>query len=117
MIDPRRLAAVDLAFLGPIVILSEFALGVVGPIALGAFTWHKSQSLGWTLFGVYLMTLGINYLPMLLHAIDLVRKGSAQLEIADEAGDRQRLFRKYRAQSHWLLVPLVAPLAALSPSA
>jgi hypothetical protein len=54
------------------------------------------------------MTLGINYLPMLLHAIDLVRKGSAQLEIADEAGDRQRLFRKYRAQSLWLLVPLVA---------
>jgi hypothetical protein len=40
------------------VILSKFVLGVVGPIALGAFTWHKSQSLGWRLFAVYLMTLG-----------------------------------------------------------
>ena len=39
MIEPRRLAAVDLAFLGPIVIVGEFALGVVGPIALGALTW------------------------------------------------------------------------------
>jgi hypothetical protein len=44
--------------LGPIVILSKFVLGVVGPIALGAFTWRKSQSLGWRLFAVYLMTLG-----------------------------------------------------------
>jgi hypothetical protein len=67
----------------------------------------------WTLFGVYLITLGVNYVPMLFHAIDLVRKGSARHEISEVATDRQRLFRKYRGQSLWLLVPLVAPIVAL----
>jgi hypothetical protein len=41
-----------------------------------------------------------------------VNDGTARDEIADELDDKQRLFRKYRKQSLYLLVPLVAPIAA-----
>jgi hypothetical protein len=41
-----ELAAVDLVFLGPKIILPEFALGDVGPMALGVLTLSKTESIG-----------------------------------------------------------------------
>jgi hypothetical protein len=63
--------------------------------------------------GAYLLSLGINYLPLLLHAIDMERRGSAGREIADELGDKRSAFRKYRRQSLLLLIPLLVPVAAM----
>jgi hypothetical protein len=114
MIGIRRLAAVDLAYLGPKFILTEFTFGVLGPAALGIWTLWRSESIGGTLVGAYLVSLGINYVPLLLYAIDIARQGTAQAEIADEAGDRRALFRKYRRQSLLLLVPLAVPVIALA---
>jgi hypothetical protein len=62
--------------------------------------------------GGYLVLLGVNYLPMLLHAVSLVRTHSASREIAEELVDRRFAFRKYRRHSLYLLVPLVVPLLA-----
>jgi hypothetical protein len=52
VINIRRLAAVDLAFLGPWIILPEFALGVLAPIALGVLTLWRSEPAFGTLLGV-----------------------------------------------------------------
>ena len=113
----RKLAAIDLLFLGRRLILAEFGIGVFGSLALGVMSvWqgtHRSQSAWMVLFGIYLVFVGINYIPLLLHAIDISRKGSALQEIADELGDKQQAFRKYRRQSLWLLVPLVVPVVAV----
>jgi hypothetical protein len=110
----RRLAAVDVAFLGPKIILAEFTLAVFGSLGLGVLTLARSHSGSGRLFGAYLVCLGINYVPLLLYSIDIVRRGSAHSEIADESGDRQQLFRKYRRLSLWLMVPLAVPAAALA---
>lgn len=112
MIDPRKLAAVDIVFLGPKIILAEFAIGILGPILLGILTLRKSHSMGGMIFGVYLLLIGINYVPMLIHAISIVKNGMGRDEIAGELEDKQRMFRKYRKQSLYLLVPLVPPIAA-----
>ena len=112
MIDIRMLAALDIAFLGPRVILIEFTAGVLLPIALGSLTLARAGSLSGTLFGVYLITLGINYVPLMIYAVSIVRAGSASAEIADESHHRARMFRRYRRQSLLLLVPLVVPFAS-----
>jgi hypothetical protein len=115
-VNVRKLAAIDLHFLGPKVILTEFSAGVLGPIALGLLTLRKAYSYNWprglTLFGAYLLCLGLNYVPLLLHAIDLARSRSASREIADELSERRVVFRKYRRQSVYLLIPLAIPIAA-----
>jgi hypothetical protein len=113
MIEIKRLAAVYPAFLGPKIILPEFALGVVAPIALGILTVRRSQSFSGTVFGLYLVTLGINYVPLLLNAIGIARRGSARAEIADETGDQQRLLQRYRRQSALLLLPGIVPVVAI----
>ena len=113
MIDLRKLAAVDLVFLGAKVILTEFALGVIGPLAFGLLTLLRSQSTEGVLFGVYLLSLSLNYIPMLAFAIALSRRGQPETEIADELGDRRRLFRKYRRQSLILLIPIVPVVVAI----
>jgi len=114
VISIRKLAAVDLAFLGSRFVLAEFALGVVGSGALGLFTLFRSHSAGTTLFGLYLVSVGINYVPLLLHAISVVRHGTATAEIADEIDDRKQLFGKYRRGSLILLLLFVVPIVALA---
>jgi hypothetical protein len=76
MIEVRKFAAVDIAFLGAKVILAEFALGVAGPIAVGAFSWWRASSRGGAWFGAYLVSLGVNSVPLLIHAIDITRRGA-----------------------------------------
>lgn len=113
MIDIRRLAAVDIAFLGSRFILAEFSLGVVGSLCLGVLTLVRTHSFVGTVFGAYLLCIGVNYVPLLFHAISLVRHGTATQEIADEMPEKSRMFRKYRRQSLLLLVPLVLPILAI----
>lgn len=113
MFNARKLAAVDLAFLGPGVILPEFILGVVGPIGLGIWTMANIRSRGGFLFGAYLCLIGVNYIPLLWHAISLARHGSANDEIRSEGDDKRKMFRKYRRQSLLLLLPLIVPAVAL----
>jgi len=119
-VNVRKLAAIDLFFLGQRLILAEFGIGVFGSLTLGVMSaWqvtHRFHSVWMVLFGVYLVFVGINYVPLLLHAIDISRRGSAQREIADELGSKQKTFRKYRRQSLWLFVPLVVPVAAILPT-
>jgi hypothetical protein len=64
-------------------------------------------------FGVYLLLLGFNYLPLLLHAVSIVRSGSALQEIGSELEDQGAAFRKCRRQSLYLLLPMVVPIAAV----
>jgi hypothetical protein len=117
MINVRKLAAIDLHFLPHWLILTEFALGVLGPFLLGLLTLRMAHRHAWpfglTLFAAYLFSLGLNYIPLLLHAISLVRTGTAAAEIAGELSNRPAASRKYRHQSLYLLVPLVVPIAAL----
>lgn len=114
MVNVQRLAAVDLSGLGPKIIIPEFALAVLGGPALGVLTVVRSRSLGMTALGVALIGLGVNYVPLLIHAIDLVRRSAVAAAIADEAFDRRSLYAKYRRQSLWLLLPFVVGIAALS---
>jgi hypothetical protein len=117
MLDIRKLAAIDLEFLGPKVILTEFGLGLAGSLALGILTLragiHRFHSARMIVFGFYLPSLGINYVPLLLHAIDMSRHGSAGQEIANELGDKSAAFRRYRRQSLLLLLPLVVAVVAI----
>jgi hypothetical protein len=115
MINARKLAAIDLYFLGPKIILLEFGLGVPIMLALGVLSLRvglfRTQATWQILLGAYLLFLAINYLPMLWCAIDIVRRGSAAAELGDELQDRPAAMRKYRRQSLWLLVPLAVPVA------
>ena len=113
MIQPRKLAAIDVAFLGRPLILAEFAAGVVLGVALGAFIVFRSRSPMQTALGIYLVALGFNYVPMLLHALEFNDRATARAEIADELESPQKAMAKYRRQSLFLLIPLVPAIVAL----
>ena len=113
MFDPRKLAAIDIAFLGSKLIIAEFAGSVLLCPALGAFVLLRSQSLWQLALGWYIVSLGINYLPMLFYAIAIARHDSARAELGDELNDKHAM-TKYRRQSLCLLIPLFVPAAALA---
>ena len=114
MIDIRKLAAIDITFLGPRVILAEFTLGVLGSFALGLFILLRSHTIWQMSLGWYITSLGINYVPLLAYAIVIVRHGSARTELGDELGHPERANFKYTFQSLALLVPLLVPAIAVS---
>ena len=113
MLNPRKLAAIDIIFLGPKFIIIEFAGGVLLCAALGVFILFRGHSLTQLVLGLYLISLGINYVPMLIYAVAITKGDSARREIGNELDDKSRAMAKYRRQSVLLLVPLLVPIIAL----
>lgn len=113
MINLRNLAAIDIVFLGYKFVLAECAIGVFFSAALGLFVLFRSHSFWQVVLGVYLICLGINYLPMLAYTLSIANKQSAQAELGAELSDKPAAMSKYRRQSLLLLVPLFLPLQEL----
>ena len=89
-INIRKLAALDIVFHGPRLILAEFALGVGGCGAGAAFSLSfffrtASHPLIAAILGCFALSwIALNYVPLLLYAISIVRHRSAELEVAFE---------------------------------
>lgn len=117
VIQVRKLVALELAFLGPKFILTEYALAVVGGVGLGVLSLRaglmRTHAMWQVFMGAYLVLLALTYAVLLGYAIAMARRGDARIEIADELDDKVAAFRKYRRQSLWLLVPLAVPVAAM----
>ena len=119
IINIRKLAALDIVFHGPKLILVEFAFGVFFTGALGLVLTYAGFVTGhfrvpWVaLLGCYLLALAINYLPLFIYTIKIVRGKSAQAEVASELAQKERYARKYTVQSLLLLLPLVVPILAI----
>jgi hypothetical protein len=113
VINPRKLAAIDIAFLGSGFIITEFAAGVLLCFALGAFILLRAHSFWQLALGLYFISLAINYVPMLIYAVAFTRRRNARIEIADELNDKRRAMAKYRRQSMFLLIPLLVPIVTL----
>ena len=115
VLSARRLVAIDLVFLGSKVVITEFIAGVFFSAALGVCVLVKGHSsLGQIVLGLYLISLGVNYIPMLIYAISITRAKSARSQLGSELDNKGLAMKKYRRQSLWLLVPLVVPLTVFS---
>jgi hypothetical protein len=113
VINPRKLAAIDIVFLGSKLVIAEFAGGVLLCAALGTFVLFRGHSFMQLVLGLYFISLGINYVPMLVYAVAITRANSARAEMGDELNEKHRAMSKYRRQSLSLLVPLFVPIVAL----
>lgn len=100
-------------FLGAKLIIAEYAIGVLLSVALGVWTLLRMCSRWQPVMGVYLILLGINYVPTPVYAVTISNRGSALTEIGDELTDQRRAMAKYQRQSVFLLLPLVVVVTAL----
>jgi len=110
----RKLAAIDIVFLGYKIVLTEYLCGVLLPVALGVLSIAKSHSVWQSAVGAYLLCLGFNYTPMLIFALSLANRERAESELGDELGQRREVMARYRKLSVLLLVPLLVPLVAMT---
>ncbi len=119
IINVRKLAALDIAFHGPRFILIEFALGVFGCAALGLFSIYfgffhgPNRSLFAAILGCFLLWVALNYVPLLLYAISIVRSKSAHQEVAYELAHKDRYAVRYTIQSTLLLIPFAMLILAV----
>jgi hypothetical protein len=107
-INVRKLAALDIALHGGRWILIEFWIGVIGLPLFGALVIGRSLYLG-----VYLMLLGLNYVPLLVYAIIINRSNSAKEEVNVELSHPAKYYSKYGVQQALLLVPFAIPVLAI----
>lgn len=120
IINIRKLVVLDIVFHGPKLILAEFAFGMILLGALGLALTYAGFVIGhfrvpWVaLLGCYMLLLAINYVPLFVYALRIVRGGSAREEVAFELTQKERYGRKYTVQSLLLLLPLVVPLLAIT---
>lgn len=115
IINVRKLVALDIVFHGAVFITGEFALAVVGASALGLFSifFFLGRGAYPIVVGCYLLGMALNYVPLLLYAIAIVRRKSAREEVAFEVEHKGKYVRRYTLQSLLLLVPLLVFFLAL----
>lgn len=113
VIDLRKLAAIDIVFLGPKFVCAEYAAGVLLSLGLGVLVLFRSSSRWGVVLGIYLICLAVNYAPMLSWAVSIRNKRKAQAELGGELSELRRAMAKYRRQSLLLLVPGL-PLAVVA---
>lgn len=115
-----RLVELDMAFLGPRVIILEFAAGVAGALALGVFSlaYAARANAGvasWpAALGVELVAIGINYVPLLAEAMrrrkDEVGCAATKAAIRDDPAEA----RSYGLRQAWILIPGAVVVFALA---
>ena len=118
-LDVRKLAALDMAVHGKPFIVVEFGVGVLGCLVLGALSVTAGIRSGATwelLLGVALLWIALNYIPLLIHALDLARRGTARQEAANEI-DYPELIRRYTFRQLWILVPLAVVIMEIAQRA
>ena len=114
MISIRKLAAVDMAWLGTRLILAEYALGIVLPLALGIVSvragWISVARWGWqTIMGLWLIGIAANYVPLFIYAFLIARAGTVKSEGEPEMAHA----RRYGTQQVIILVPLLVVILAI----
>jgi hypothetical protein len=114
MINIRKLAAVDMVWLGTRVILAEYFLGIVFPLILGWISIRAGLSkpvpIVWeTALGFWLVSIGVNYIPLFTYAVLLSRAGTVKAEGHPELAHAKR----YGAQQIIILIPFLVGIVAL----
>jgi hypothetical protein len=114
MISIRKLAAVDMAWNGTRFILIEFALGIVLPLFLGLLSLRAGlfapvrTPWEWVL-GLWLVTIGANYVPLFIYAVLIARGGTVKEEGLPEVAHA----RRYGVQQVMILVPFMVVIVAI----
>jgi hypothetical protein len=106
----RKLVALDIVLHGPRFIMIEFGVGTPAILAFGL--WLMSGSLGY-LLGVYLLLTGLNYVPLLIYAVLVVRGNSARRETEYGLAHDRHYVRRYSTQQLLLFVPLAVLVLAI----
>jgi len=111
----RRLAALDMWGTAGSrrrrqLIRAEFFCGVIGCIGLGALALVTGS--GWvTAVGLWLVGIGINYVPLALEAQSLSKPGALEDEL--RGVELRRELRHAGVQQLWIVVPLAVVVFAL----
>lgn len=113
MIDPHKLAAIDIATLGLTFSIGNFAGTALLCLSLGVFILWREDSYQQLTLGLYFVSLGINYLCMLFYALEINNRESARTAIGGELNRERGAMAEYRRQSIYLLLPLVVPIVAI----
>ena len=111
LIDIRKLVALDILLHGRPFILVEFGLGT--PLLFGLGLQQIVAGLAGSylslIIGFYLLLTGVNYLPLLIYAIIISKKNSAQNEAESEVQNKS----KYNSQQFLIFVPLLILLVGV----
>ena len=112
----RRLAAIDMhGLVGSTfrrrLIFWEFILGAILSLVLGVFVFITADSLFWTVFGLWLIGIGFNYVPLAVYAIGFTRPGALQRELAGV--DIPTELQRYAGLQTWVFLPFVLVYLAI----
>jgi hypothetical protein len=114
--DVKRLAALDMwgttgSKRRRQLIRAEFFVGAAGCLGLGMLTLATGS--GWlTLLGIWLVGVGINYVPLAFEAQSLSRPGALEDEL--RGLELRRELRRAGLHQFWIAVPLAIALFALA---
>lgn len=116
LVNVRRLAAADMwGTTGSLrrrrLVRIEFVVGAVGCGVLGMLSLVSGS--GWVdVLGVWLLGVGVNYVPLAVQAQSLSHPGALEAEL--RGLDLRHELRRAGVRQIWIAVPLAVAVSALS---
>jgi hypothetical protein len=114
MINIRKLAALDMVLHSTRFIVAEFTIGIVLPLFLGLISiragFFGTALVAWQVaFGVWLVSIAANYIPLAIYAVLIARGGTEKQEGEPELAHAKR----YGIQQVIILIPFLVVILAL----
>lgn len=109
LIEVRKLVALDITLHGSLFIMIEFGVSTSIIVAFGLWLMFATNVF---ILGLYVFLTGLNYLPLLIYAVVIVRAGTAKNEVEYGLTHCEHYNRKYSIQQFLIFVPLLVLLLA-----
>lgn len=110
LIEVRKLVALDITLHGSLFIMMEFGLSTPIIVVFGLWLMLASSVF---ILGLYVFLTGLNYLPLLIYAVVIVRGGTAKNEVEYGLTHYEHYNRKYSIHQFLIFVPLFVLLLAI----
>jgi hypothetical protein len=124
LISVRKLAAIDIVLHGPRLVLLEYSVGMGLSAVLGLLFIYRGlgpvpfHSLLIVIIGFCLIGIGLNYFPLLVYAIQIVRQKKAKQMVVLELANPALSQKMYGKQSMvFIFIPMALFLLAISQEA
>lgn len=105
IIQIKKLAAVDMIWIGSRIAIPEYLLGIILPLGLSVFSFYKGQ----TIMGIWLISIAANYVPLFIYAVNLKLTNKVEIVGRPEIA----YAKKYGTQQIIILIPFLVVILAI----
>jgi len=111
VINIKKLVALDMTLNGKWLILVELIVGALGSLALAYFIYPQTPNLFRILFFIWIVGIGVNYIPPAIYAVIFAVNNRYKVEAEDVMSASEN--KRYNLQQFFVFIPFLFAIRSI----